>query len=71
MRKLLLVPAVCAIATVVAAAGQQAPLEPKLKVGDQAPAFSLPGTDGKTHNLSDYKGKAVILAWFPKAATQG
>ena len=42
-----------------------------LKVGDVAPSFSLPGSDGKTHNLSDYKGKAVVLAWFPQAFTGG
>lgn len=42
-----------------------------LKVGDVAPAFSLAGSDGKTHKLSDYKGKAVVLAWFPKAFTGG
>jgi peroxiredoxin len=71
MRKLLLASAVCAIVTAVSAAGQQAPLEPKLKVGDQAPEFSLPGTDGTTHKLSDYKGHTVILAWFPAAFTGG
>ncbi len=43
----------------------------ELKVGDSAPAFSLAGSDGKTHKLSDYKGKAVVLAWFPKAFTGG
>ena len=44
----------------------------ELKVGDAAPAFSLPGSDGKTHSLSDSTGKkAVILAWFPKAFTGG
>lgn len=42
-----------------------------LNVGDVAPAFSLAGSDGKTHKLSDYKGKAVVLAWFPKAFTGG
>jgi peroxiredoxin Q/BCP len=43
-----------------------------LKVGDKAPAFSLQGSDGKTHSLADYKGKkAVVLAWFPKAFTGG
>jgi peroxiredoxin Q/BCP len=47
----------------------QAPVE--LKVGDVAPAFSLPGTDGKTHTLADYKGKMVVVAWFPKAFTSG
>ena len=42
-----------------------------LKVGDMAPPFTLPGSDGKTHSLSDYKGKTVVLAWFPKAFTGG
>lgn len=43
-----------------------------LKVGDKAPDFTLKGTDGKTHKLSDYKGKqAVVVAWYPKALTGG
>src|SRR3954465_10430545 len=43
-----------------------------LKVGDPAPDFTLQATDGKTYKLSDFKGKqAVVLAWFPKAFTQG
>src|SRR5690625_7926608 len=43
-----------------------------LKPGDMAPDFSLPGSDGKTYQLSDYRGKqAVVLAWFPKAYTYG
>ena len=47
------------------------PLAPKLKVGDRAPDFALQGSDGKVHRLSDYKGKTVVLAWFPKAFTGG
>ncbi|MCC6124791.1 MAG: peroxiredoxin [Pirellulales bacterium] len=44
----------------------------ELKVGDQAPDFSLVGSDGKTHKLADHRGKrAVVLAWFPKAFTPG
>ena len=42
-----------------------------LKVGDMAPDFALPGSDGKIHKLSEYKGKTVVLAWFPKAFTGG
>jgi peroxiredoxin Q/BCP len=42
-----------------------------LKAGDQAPDFSLPGSDGHVHKLSDYRGKTVVLAWFPKAFTGG
>lgn len=37
----------------------------KLKVGDPAPEFELPGTGGKTYRLSDYRGRKVILAFYP------
>lgn len=43
----------------------------ELKVGDQAPDFKLTGSDGQMHSLSELKGKAVVLAWFPKAFTGG
>ena len=44
----------------------------ELKVGDQAPDFTLQATDGKTYTLSkDLKGRWVVLAWFPKAFTAG
>ncbi|MBV1878985.1 MAG: redoxin domain-containing protein [Pseudomonadales bacterium] len=43
-----------------------------LEVGDIAPGFSLPGTDGQVHRLSDHRGTSiVILAWFPRAYTNG
>jgi peroxiredoxin Q/BCP len=54
------------------AAGMAAQGAAELKVGDMAPDFTLPGTDGKTHKLSEYRGKqAVVVAWFPRAFTQG
>ena len=43
----------------------------ELVVGDPAPAFALQGSDGKLHQLADYRGKMVVLAWFPKAFTGG
>ena len=45
--------------------------EVMLKPGDPAPPFTLTGSDGKTHSLSDLKGKALVIAWFPKAFTSG
>jgi len=35
-----------------------------LSTGKTAPDFSLPDADGKTHKLSSYRGKYVILEWF-------
>jgi thioredoxin-dependent peroxiredoxin len=62
---------VAAMLMMAAAGGAQTPAA-ELKVGDQAPDFSLQASDGKTYKLSDFKGKqAVVLAWFPKAFTQG
>jgi len=46
--------------------------EGSLEAGDAAPAFSMVGSDGKTYDLADFKGKkALVLAWFPKAFTGG
>lgn len=70
MSKLLFVAGLCvALVAFMVGAAAQAPVE--LKVGDMAPDFSLQGTDGQVHSLSDYRGKAVVLAWFPKASTRG
>ena len=53
----------------IAGVAAQAPVE--LKVGDMAPDFSLQGTDGQTHRLSELRGRTVVLAWYPKASTRG
>lgn len=42
------------------------------EIAEPAPNFLLPGSDGKTYDLSDYLGRqTVVLAWFPKAYTPG
>ena len=41
----------------------------KLKVGDPAPNFTLPSHLDKDVSLSDYRGKNVVLAFFPLAWT--
>lgn len=71
LRRLPLALAACALLAASAAA-QPPATAAELKVGDQAPDFTLPATDGKTYSLSkDLKGKWVVLAWFPKAFTAG
>jgi peroxiredoxin len=50
----------------------QAPPSTTLKVGDKAPDFTLPSTQGGTVHLADYIGKStVVLAFFPAAFTGG
>ena len=39
--------------------------------GKKAPAFSLEGSDRKKHSLEDYKGKTVVLYFYPKDNTPG
>ena len=64
--KVLVFSALCAMVVAGPAWAQE------LKVGDQAPNFKLQATDGKTYQLSDFKGKqAVVVAWFPAAFTRG
>ncbi|MDT5079065.1 MAG: thioredoxin-dependent peroxiredoxin [Mycobacterium sp.] len=47
------------------------PPTPRLEVGDKAPAFSLSDADGKTVKLSDFKGRKVIVYFYPAASTPG
>jgi peroxiredoxin Q/BCP len=44
----------------------------ELQVGDIAPAFDLPGSDGTRHTLAQHHGQQyVVIAFFPKAHTGG
>lgn len=42
-----------------------------ITVGNLAPDFSLLGSDGNTHKLSDYRGKKIVLYFYPKDNTPG
>jgi peroxiredoxin len=37
----------------------------KLKLGDPAPEFELPGTGGRSYRLADYRGGKLVLAFYP------
>ncbi len=68
MKELLIVLAVASLPLLACAAAAKG----GLKAGDKAPDFTLPGSDGTTHALAEFKGKkAVVIAWFPKAFTGG
>ena len=43
----------------------------ELKPKDKAPDFNLPDPDGKKVSLSDFKGRKVLLFFYPKAGTSG
>lgn len=43
----------------------------QLKIGDKAPEFSLNDQNGELHNLSDYRGRKVVLYFYPKDDTPG
>jgi peroxiredoxin len=43
----------------------------KLKKGDQAPDFALQDQNSRTVRLSEFRGKKVLLYFFPKAGTLG
>ena len=60
------VTAFAATASVCALAADTAPAE-----GSAAPDFKLPDQNGKVHSLSDYKGKWVVLYFYPKDETSG
>ena len=70
MRKALWLLPLVACGLLSGPASAQAP-SAELKVGDAAPDFTLPATDGKTYSLKDLKGHWVVLGWFPKAFTAG
>ena len=43
----------------------------RLEAGDKAPPFSLPDADGNTVKLADFKGRKVIVYFYPAASTPG
>jgi peroxiredoxin Q/BCP len=42
-----------------------------LKEGDKAPDFNIPDQNGRIHKIEDYKGKKIILYFYPKDLTPG
>ena len=54
----------CGIAGFAVAAAQEHDAHPVLAIGSQAPDFSLPGVDGKTHTLGDFKDSPILMVMF-------
>ena len=67
-RVLLTLLAVCVLSLVVASAGAVA--DPPA-VGSPAPGFNLMSNEGKSVDLKDFKGKWVVLYFYPKDFTSG
>jgi len=44
---------------------------PPLSVGDEAPDFALPDHTGAVRRLSEFRGRPVVLWFYPKARTPG
>ncbi len=68
--------AIAAIALILilpsfARAEDTAPVSSGLRVGDKAPDFKVKNDEGKEVSLADFKGKRVVLWFFPKADTPG
>lgn len=62
----------CAAAATALLAQNITPPKTNLKVGEEAPDFTLPDTTNKPVKLSDFRGKKiVVLAFFPAAFTGG
>lgn len=59
--------AIVATATMAMASARAADVE----VGQPAPEFALPDQSGKVHHLADYRGRTVVLMFYPKDFTPG
>jgi peroxiredoxin Q/BCP len=46
-------------------------LRPLIEPGDRAPDFELPDQDGRVVKLSDFRGRSVVVYFYPKASTPG
>jgi peroxiredoxin len=72
MKSLRAIAACSMFAAILSAQQGITPPKTQLKVGDEAPDFTLPDTDNKPVKLSDFRGKkVVVLAFFVAAFTGG
>lgn len=68
MRKIIVALVLATVAGVIVLTALAAPVP---EVGTMAPAFTLPSQDGNPVSLADYKGKWVVLYFYPKDMTTG
>ncbi|WP_348262473.1 peroxiredoxin [Telmatobacter sp. DSM 110680] len=71
MRKTILMVCAAAFALTVSLATVRAADEPMPSVGQTAPTFTLPSQDGNQVSLDSFRGKWVVLYFYPKDMTQG
>jgi peroxiredoxin Q/BCP len=71
MKKTILIGFAAAIALTVSVMAVRAADEPMPSVGQMAPTFTLPSQDGNQVSLDSFRGKWVVLYFYPKDMTQG
>jgi peroxiredoxin Q/BCP len=71
MKKTILIAFAAAIALTVSVMTVRAADEPMPSVGQMAPSFTLPSQDGNQVSLDSFRGKWVVLYFYPKDMTQG
>ncbi len=72
-RRTILIFFLSGVVAVLALAGYRSQtMRDAIAVGDEAPGFTLVGSDGETYSLESFRGvRPVVLAWFPKSSTPG
>ena len=61
----------CILLSIMMALGGREAKAKELQIGRPAPDFALPDETGKKHHLADYRGRTVVIMFYPKDFTPG